>query len=372
MNVRTALKHVERTARRSLLSATAALLGTPARAATPDWGAGEQRVLFLRHDRIGDMILSTGILDAIARAQPTITLDVLASPLNAPVLAANPGLGDVLTVDRKRPWTWPALLLRLRRARYDVVIDCMVTAPSLTTLLLVLASHARHRVGVARRGNDFVYDLPVEPIASAAHIVEHLGALAQAFGVDPTTADVAPRIALTADEHDAAELCWREIDPSATCTRLLVNVSSGKAARHWPDDRFVAVLARARERAPGLRVALIAAPGEAARARTIARAGGATYAATSSVRHAFALVAHADRVFTPDTSIAHAASAFGKPAVVMYLAGKAALWGLYGAPGENLESPDQSLASLPVEPVLHAIDVLVDPTGDPAAHRYAM
>src|SRR5688500_4856316 len=56
----------------------------------PDWGARPYRVLFLRHDRIGDMILSTGLLEAIAQSHPTIKLDVLASPSNAPVLRADP------------------------------------------------------------------------------------------------------------------------------------------------------------------------------------------------------------------------------------------------------------------------------------------
>jgi ADP-heptose:LPS heptosyltransferase len=115
---------------------------------------------------------------------------------------------------------------------------------------------------------------------------------------------------------------------------------------------------------------VIGAPDEAPRARAIAAAGDATFVETPSVRSAFALLAQADHVFTPDTSIAHAASAFGKPAVVMYLADKAALWGLYGAPGENLESPDQSLASLPLEPVLDAVDALLASGAAPA--RYAM
>ena len=369
MNVRAALKTTERAARRALLSAVAALAGARERAPLPDWGAAPHRALFLRHDRIGDMILSTGTLQAIARAQPAITLDVLASPLNAPVLAAAPGLGAVLTVRLKRPWTWPALVWRLRHARYDVVIDCMVTAPSLTTLLLILASGARHRVGVAGRGNDFVYDLPVEPAAATAHMVEQIGALTRAFGLDPATADLAPRIVLTDRERDAAERCWHAADPGGTSPRLLVNVSSGRAKRRWPDQRFVAVLRRVRERAPACRTLLIAAPDEAARAQAIARDGGATFVATASVRDAFALVARADRVFTPDTSIAHAASAFGRPAVVMYLAYKVALWGLYGVPGASLESPDQSLASLPLEPVLDAVDALVSSTGDATAAR---
>jgi len=369
MDVRSALKRIERTAKRALLATTAALAGTPARTGATDWSAAPRRALFLRHDRIGDMILSTGVLDAIAHAQPAITLDVLASPINAPVLAAATHLGEVVVVDRKRPWTWPRLVRRLRRARYDVVIDCMVTAPSLTTLLLVVASGARHRVGVARRGNDFVYDLPVEPTPGATHIVEHLGALARAFGVDPTTTDLTPRIALTEHEHATAERAWHAVDPDDAHPRLLVNVSSGKAARRWPDERFVAVLQRVREIAPDVRTLLIGAPDERDRARAIADAAGAIHVETASVRDAFALVAHADRVFTPDTSIAHAASAFGRPAVVMYLADKAALWGLYGAPGENLESPDQSLASLALAPVLDAVATLLEAEADLTARR---
>jgi len=252
----------------------------------------------------------------------------------------------------------------MRRARYDAVIDCMVTAPSLTTLLLMLASGARHRIGVARRGNDFAYTLPVEPVAGATHIVEHLAALLAAFGLDPHSTDVAPRIELTDEERATAERQWQALEEDGSSERLLINVSSGKAARRWPDERFVAVLRRIRLRAPSIRPLLVGAPDEIERAARIARDGDATLVRTASIREALALVASADRVFTPDTSIAHAASAFGKPAVVMYLCRKAAVWGLYGAPGQNLESPDQTLASLPLEPVLRAVDALLEYAAD--------
>ncbi|MBL0892041.1 MAG: hypothetical protein IBJ19_15715, partial [Gemmatimonadaceae bacterium] len=46
---------------------------------------GPQRVLFLRPDRIGDMIVSTGVIRAIGGAADTV-LDVLAAPANATVL----------------------------------------------------------------------------------------------------------------------------------------------------------------------------------------------------------------------------------------------------------------------------------------------
>lgn len=359
MSLRRPLKALERRGKALALRALAALLGrgSGGRPAHPD--DRPTRVLFLRHDRLGDMILSTGLIRAIARSQPGLVLDVLASPVNAPVLAAEPAVRGVVTLDRKRPWTFPAVLGRLRRARYDAVVDCMVTAPSLTTLLLMLASGARERIGVARADNRFFYTLPVEPRADATHIVEHLSALLVAFALDPRTTDVAPRVLLTPSEQERAEDRWRALDGGASRARLLVNVSSGKAARRWPDGRFVAALVHVRRRAPDLCTAVIGAPAERDRARTIAREAGVAVIETPSIRDALGLVATADLVFTPDTSIGHAASAFGKPAVVMFLDGKPPLWGLYRAPGSNVASPDQSLASLPVEPVLAALDELL-------------
>src|SRR5947207_6797413 len=72
------------------------------RNARPAWGSRPFRVLFLRHDRAGDMILSTGVMRAIARSYPTITMDVLASPANAAVLDAGDYVHNVIVFDKKR------------------------------------------------------------------------------------------------------------------------------------------------------------------------------------------------------------------------------------------------------------------------------
>jgi ADP-heptose:LPS heptosyltransferase len=77
---------------------------------------------------------------------------------------------------------------------------------------------------------------------------------------------------------------------------------------------------------------------------------------TPSIRDALALVATADFVLTPDTSIAHAVSAFQKPSVAMYVRGKSERWGLYGAIGRNVEHSEPTLETLPVDRVIEAID----------------
>jgi ADP-heptose:LPS heptosyltransferase len=142
--------------------------------------------------------------------------------------------------------------------------------------------------------------------------------------------------------------------------RLLVNVSAGRSTRRWPDHRYVALVRHLRESAPGVTVVVIGAPLDAARAMRIAENGGVRHVATPKLREALALVATADFVVTPDTSIAHAASACRKPAVILFEKGKETLWGRYGVPGRDVVSDDKSLATLPVEPVIDAVEELLE------------
>jgi ADP-heptose:LPS heptosyltransferase len=342
------LKGVERLAKRLTMTAIAKLMGQSARGERPDWRARPYRVLFLRHDRIGDMILSTGILRAIAQSFPTIQLDVVASRANAPVLQNEPYLHEVIAFDKKAPLTYPALFRGLRRRKYDAVIDCMVTAPSLTTLLLMLASGARYRIGVAERGNDFAYTLPVPPRQSAEHIVDKLGTLLTAFGLQPSGTDLRPRVRLTAEERERGERVWRGDTEHAPAQgpRLLVNVSAGRAHHYWPDDRFIAVIRAVRERVPKAEIVIISSPSDRGRAARIAAESGARIVADEGIRDAMAIVSRADVVFTPDTSISHASSAFSKPAVVLHPHGFAALWGPYETSGRAIQSMTDAVAGI--------------------------
>jgi ADP-heptose:LPS heptosyltransferase len=360
------LKRLEQVWKRIATRSIAAFMGQSARGERPDWRDRKYRVLFLRHDRIGDMILSTGILRAIAEAYPTIQLDVLASRTNAPVLINEPYLHDVIAFDRKAVSGYAAVFRDLRRRKYDAVIDCMVTAPSLTTLLLMLASGARYRVGVAQRGNDFAYTLPVPPREAAQHIVDKLGALVTAFGLQPTALDLRPRVRLTAAERERGEQVWAgDTDHArANGVRLLVNVSAGRTHHFWPDERFIAVIRAAREREPRARILVVSSPGDRDRARRIADEGGARLVQDEGIRDAMAIVSRADIVFTPDTSISHVCSAFGKPAVVLHPRGFAAIWGPYDTNGWAIESHTDSVADITAD---EAARVLVKRLASPPA-----
>ncbi len=319
-----------------------------------EFGAGKPpvRVLYLRYDRIGDMILSTGLLRALARSQANVVVDVLASPENAPVLAGNPYVRSIIIADA----AYLGAFRRVRRERYDAILDCQIFSPSTTTLIMMLMSRARHRIGLAGRGIDAAFTLPVTRPVSARHYVEHLGALALPFGV--SNENWRPEIFLTAGERALGESSWQ---PGR---RLLVNISAGKATCRWPVDRFAEVLRALRSRddlRDDLDIVLTAAPADRTLAEELASAGG-RFVSTRSVREAFALVATADYVLTPDTAITHAASAFGKPAVVMFPRNRAEVWGPYGTGGAAIAATEGNLQSLPAEPVMDALmNLLLEP-----------
>ncbi len=314
------LKALERKWKGVVLRGTGSMLPTPARGVAPDWGARPHRVLYLRHDRIGDMIMATGLIRAVATSHPNIELDVVASPVNATVLDGNPHVRRVIRFDRHASRSFPVAYAALRRGRYDAVIDGMVLTPSVTTMMLMLASGARWRIGIGGRGNDFVYTLPVDPPPAGAHHIEWSARTALPFGVDIHGCSWRPEIFLTDREREAAERRWGERLGGAGPKRVFANISAALAYRQWPEDRFVMVLRYLRRRLPRARILVTSAPHEEKRAATIAAQSGVEWA-RSGLREAFALVGASDLVFTPDTSIAHVASAFDVPAVVMMVRG---------------------------------------------------
>jgi ADP-heptose:LPS heptosyltransferase len=376
-------RHLERRLKRHVFRALGLVLA-PVVVAPPDWSARPHRVLFLRHDRIGDMVLTTGILRAIRIAQPNLTLDVLASKRNASVLDHNPHVATVHVLDASRPWSYWRALREVRRTGYDAVIDPMVTGPSLTTTLLMWASGAAHRIGAAERDNDYVLTVRVARLRGAVHVVDHLAALLAAFGIEPRapaadrsrSAAVArscsgwglwrPELFLTPQERDFGERQWtalagvegRIAQPPAL-GRLVVNVSAGSWWRYWPEDRFIAAVRQVRSIFPHVSVLIVGAPEDERRMERIGCALGVPLARRTSFRQLVALVAASDVVLTADTSVTHLASAFSKRVVALYARSGGAHWGPYGTAGRTVSTPAISLEQLPVEPVVDALATLL-------------
>ena len=344
---------------------------------TTEFDAGSLRALFVRYERIGDMIMATGLIRVLAESSTRGRIDVVANSTTAPVLEGNPHVGKVFTLDRGSRSSYVRLMGQLRRERYDVIVDGRINNPPLftSTPMLMLAARAPYRIGVGGGNNDLIYNVRVQQYDRSVPYIEGSKALSLPFGVDPSAVDWQPEIFLLKEESRRAESHWMKASERATGAaeliedtsrgdsgwftgRLLVNLSASENKRRWPDEKFVEVLRRIRGIAPRLPIITIGLPGEWDRVKRSAESVGALPVQTPKLRDALALVGTADIVFTPDTSISHAASAFRKPAVVL-LKREHHPYAPYNIPGENIFWDGSEIKDLSVEIVGTAVEKLI-------------
>jgi ADP-heptose:LPS heptosyltransferase len=153
------------------------------------------------------------------------------------------------------------------------------------------------------------------------------------------------------------------VQPGAT----VVHPGAASGSRRWPVERWAAVV-RALS-TDGHRVVVTGTPAEQALVDAVAGAAGAASAIDLDVDGLFGLIAAARLLLSGDTGVAHVASAFGTPSVVLFGPVSPACWGppprarhqaLWPAPDPGYRGdphgsdPDPVLLRIPVADVLAA------------------
>ena len=307
-------------------------------------------------------MLTTPVIRAIRRARPSARLSYLVEPQAAPVVMANPHLDDVIVTPLLRG---PARLredaavaLRLRRARYDAVIDFHGGPRS---SLFAFASGARRRIGYTIAGRSWMYTtrVPRPRGYRPRHSVENQWDLAEAL---------LPELGRPTRETDPVEM--RE-DPAAggrVGRRLdalgigpghelvVVHVGAGNEFRRWPEPAFAEVVASLASERPNRRIILTTGPAQASRAdevRRLALARGASPDAVAAVcdlglDELRGLVARAQLFLGGDSGPAHVAATTATPMVVLFGPTTPEVWGPWRSPGAATALVDAG--SLPCRP----------------------
>src|SRR5690606_24056854 len=131
-------KPVVRTVRDAAMALFLSVLGRreardPAALGGP--GGEVASILFLRLDRLGDLLVSTPTIAAVRSRFPDARITLLVSPRSVQIAPWVPGVGEVLRFDRERPTAWPALLRALRSRRFDLAFDLSAAFASAPTLV---------------------------------------------------------------------------------------------------------------------------------------------------------------------------------------------------------------------------------------------
>jgi len=172
------------------------------------------RILFITSTRIGDAVLSTGLLGWLIERHPEARITIACGPLAAPLFTALPGLERIITL-RKRPGGlhWLELWRACVRVRWDLVVDLRRSA-----IAWMLPTRTRRR-------------LPTS--AAPLHRVALIG---RTLGLDPPPA---PRLWTTSQHDAAAAKLLADAGPV-----LAVAPGANWPAKTWPAARFAELVQR--------------------------------------------------------------------------------------------------------------------------------
>lgn len=255
------------------------------------------RLLFITANRIGDAVLSTGLLGHLIEQTPRPSVTVVAGPASAPLFGAVPGLARVITVRKARFRThWLEIWSKTAFTRWDVVVDLRRSA------LAALLPATRRLV-----------------VPKTAGRVHRLDLLARMAGreTDPPL----PRLWWTAAHDRNAD---RILDGTPG-PFLAVGPTANWRGKIWPAENFVAVvdaLTAPDGLLPGAPVAVLGGPDERAQAspvlRAIPRRRRIDLVGKVDLLTAAAVLSRAALFIGNDSGLMHAAAAVGAPTLGLF------------------------------------------------------
>jgi heptosyltransferase-1 len=234
------------------------------------------KILLVRLRLIGDVVFTTPAVTAIREAFPDAHITYLVEPSAAPVVEGHPGIDRVHVVPHVRGWRRIAadlaLAARLRRERFDIVVD-FHGGPRAS--LLTWATRAARRVGYAVKGRSWMYTevAPRPADLRPRHSVENQWDLLRYLGRELPAAPDRVRHRVRMDEAPAAaatvsrRLAEAGIGPAHAL--VVIHVSAGNPFRRWPANHFVELALRLAANDANRRIILTSGPSEAEAARAI-------------------------------------------------------------------------------------------------------
>ncbi len=289
---------------------------------------GARRVLAVRLDNVGDVVMTGPALRALKRALPAVHVTMWASPAGARAARLLPWVDDV--------WETRALWQDLGGLPFDprrehALLDRLAEVDADAAILFTSFSQSPHapayacylagittRVGASKEFGGGVLSHAVDAGPDERHQVDRNADLLEAVGVPVDDRSLELRIEPTAEARLRRTLRargheldgpWLVLGPWASCP-----------ARTYAPERAARAAARLAAVA-GLRVALTGVARDREGAPELMRVLGPSavdLVGELDLAAFAALVAHARLVLCPNTGTLHLADAFGVPVVVPF------------------------------------------------------
>jgi len=293
-------------------------------------------ILFITATRIGDAVLSSGLIKFLADQIPNARFTIVSGPLAAPLFAHVPGLDRVIVMEKgKGKGHWFKLWNQVRHRKWGLVVDLRGSG---TAYFL-----RREKRAVWKRNTGE----PIHKVVEAAKVLKLEG--------DPP----APHLYITPDVQALADqlLAPRPGEPAGPI--LAVGPASNWVGKIWPIERFAQTtqqLLGPGGALAGGRLLILGGPGDGRMVEELrmASARGRYVDLTGKVDllTAYAALKRADLFIGNDSGLMHIAAAAGVPTIGLFGPSDERRYGPWGSLTKAVRGPRSFEQFLAVDPDL--------------------
>ena len=281
-----------------------------------------RNILFLRYDRIGDMVITTPVFRELKLAYPEINISVLASKLNRDVLVNNPYVDKIYTNHKNNLLGDLPTLLKLRKMKFDVCVefDHSVIPHAIIRLRIikpkkVISVFKEGRYGLQGKELE-IYDYYTEKPKNSHFRDIWLNTL-NPFNVKPESKKY--DLFCTDQQKKKAINFLLQFQNKIT---IGINLEGAVKGKRITPDKLKVICRGLYQANKDVQIVLLSSPKTYEDIIRLSKNMGLPYVfssyKTESILDVAALIQNLQLVITPDTSIVHIASAFNIPIVSIH------------------------------------------------------
>ncbi len=210
-------------------------------------GSCIRKILVIRLDRIGDMVMTTPIFRALKENWPDVQVTVLTNPVNKNIVINNPFIDCILVYDSEnehKSFNSRLTFFRsIREREFDLVIDPYLDYELKTSFITRFVGN-RFRLGFEFAGRGIFYNIRYNPnvfpvSTEKKHMIDYNLDLVTCLGIEAKQRQ--SEIFLSSDEKEKAYNLLEEAGVNPESKIIGIHPGGHYESQRWPIKEFAAI-----------------------------------------------------------------------------------------------------------------------------------
>ncbi len=279
-----------------------------------------KRILIVRTDRIGDVLLSTPVIKSLRENYPHSYIAVMVSPYAKDIVEGNPYLDEVIIYDKDgkhRGWRRSIEFAhKLKKKSFDLAV---ILHPTNRVHIVTFLAAIPRRVGYNCKFGFLLTDkIRYIKQSGEKHELEYALDLVRYLGIEPK--DKSTFMPIRKESEDWVEELFRDERVFPDDKLLAINPAASCPSKVWPAERFAEAADRLIEKY-GFKVLVISGPKDMKAAEAVIsnmRHPAVNLSGKTSVSQLASLLKKCSLFISNDSGPVHIASSVGTPVISIF------------------------------------------------------